>query len=169
MSDKFFKANTTNDAGLFMKAFEILASRSEEGYRNGKEEDIALMIPAAVNASFACELYLKSMIDHTVKEHKLDKLFAELDVGYQNLIKKLMVETGKSKDPSYDENAFMTKLTEQGNVFVDWRYFYEGASVLDNNFIKDLIYVLKGVCEIHEKGVDINNIEIKDVIGEQGR
>ena len=159
MSEQYLKANEITDAKLFFKSFEILAEASDKGAQSGNGEDIALMIPAVVNGALACELYMKSMIKPRPRGHKLDELYGKLEAGIQQLIKSMMVNVGKSRDSSYNEAKFMSQLKDYGDTFIEWRYFYEGSPEIYTNFIKDLLYILKGIAEMVEKGVDLSNVK----------
>lgn len=81
------------------------------------------MYPFAVNATFACELYMKAILMHNsssgtiVKSHKLDDLFSSLPNGA-----KTQIEASYSQNCTSDLN---TLLTEVSTAFVDWRYAFE--------------------------------------------
>lgn len=78
-------------------------------------------IPAIVNAAFSCELYIKSMISESNKEHNLKKLFAYLSQDYQNQIKD-MVNSKLRNGCLYNFDDCLEKAC---NVFVEWRYIFE--------------------------------------------
>ncbi|MDE6947773.1 MAG: hypothetical protein K2P14_11370 [Anaeroplasmataceae bacterium] len=79
-------------------------------------------IPAIVNASFACELYLKAILKESLKEHQLKVLYEKLPKSQQERIKNQMDE--KLKDlPIY--NSFEESLDKASISFVEWRYIYE--------------------------------------------
>ena len=80
------------------------------------------MYPCVVNGAFACELFLKAIIDvsssHGIpKSHKLKELFLALDQNARNFI-----ETEYTSNCSYPLNDL---LVESDNAFVEWRYAYE--------------------------------------------
>lgn len=92
------------------------------------EDELDTMIgggiyPFAVNATFACELYLKAILmyhssDGTIaKTHKLDDLFNALSSGA-----KTQIEVSYSQNCTSDLN---TLLAEVSTAFVDWRYAFE--------------------------------------------
>lgn len=78
-------------------------------------------IPAIVNAAFACELYLKSMIFEQIQDHDLQKLFSKLDVEAQTKIKN-SINAELIGNPIYN---FEMCLEKAANVFVEWRYIFE--------------------------------------------
>ena len=86
--------------------------------------------PYAVNVAFACELYLKAIMiirsqsDEFDTGHNLKKLFNGLEII----------------DATYIENEFQTQfsaktlsefLTDNGDVFINWRYALEKAVAID--------------------------------------
>ena len=78
-------------------------------------------IPAIVNAAFACELYMKSILGTNTKEHNLSLLYSQLNIEKQIRIRQYI-------DKSFDGHliySFDTCLKRAANVFVDWRYIYE--------------------------------------------
>ena len=78
-------------------------------------------IPAIVNAAFACELYMKSMITTPIVGHELASLFSELDTDKQEQIRQYV----DNKFKEHPVNSFDMCLERATNVFVDWRYIYE--------------------------------------------
>lgn len=84
------------------------------------EEDDFKLIPTVVNASFACELYLKALViwqektEEPIREHKLSKLFEMLDTNDRDIVIK--------SANIFDWTAF---ITEADNAFVEWRYIHE--------------------------------------------
>lgn len=86
------------------------------------------MYPFSVNASFACELFIKAiMINRSPTNefscgHKLKDLFVELNKNDQIAIESLY--TAKTK------KSLSELLDEFGNAFEDWRYAFEnGVSI----------------------------------------
>ncbi len=53
----------------------------------GRTVGYAVNVPAIVNASFACELYLKNMINTETKEHNLKNLYEKLAPNIQTELK----------------------------------------------------------------------------------
>ena len=84
-------------------------------------------VPAIVNAAFACELYLKSLLGEKIKEidhrewHDLKALYSQLDTPLQNQIREY-VETHWIQP---DGHSFDDQLERAKDVFVSWRYIFE--------------------------------------------
>lgn len=95
------------------KDFQMVAETLNE------EEDFKL-IPTVVNASFACELYLKALIiwqekiEEPFRKHKFSELLEMIDSDDRNIIIK-------SAD-IFDWGRF---IAESDNAFVEWRYIHE--------------------------------------------
>lgn len=87
----------------------------------GRLKYSVINIPSIVNAAFACELYLKSILKKPVMEHDLKKLFETLEKNKQNEIRKL-VNNQLEKQSKY---SFDLCLERAVNIFVKWRYIYE--------------------------------------------
>ena len=77
-------------------------------------------IPAIVNAAFACELYLKSMLEQPWG-HKLKDLFEQLDNETKIQLKNEF-DASFSKHPIYNFNVFLNDISD---AFVEWRYVFE--------------------------------------------
>lgn len=100
----------------------------------GREDHLnsTLAVPVIVNASFACERFLKSMLPDGTHGHELDKLLSKLDQENQN---KIIAATGlimKCSNPDYTQECFWKDLKDNSNNFVSWRYFHEGRSQTAN-------------------------------------
>ena len=149
------------DANMFYHTFNILTSKMDEGILNQNQMNMALIVPATVNGSLACELYMKSMLATIPRKHKLNDLFDLLDGNVKKFITTIMVDIGKNKDASYDENRFMNELGQYGDSFIEWRYFYENEPTIDINFIENLLAVLKGTVSAVDNGIDFSNIDFK--------
>ena len=109
-----------------------------------------LNIPAIVNAAFACELYIKSILVTTTKEHDLEILYSQLDNEKQSEIRSY-VDKCFNGHPTY---KFDTCLKRASNAFVDWRYIYEdehsdgymGCFINEYlEFFKHFIFILKEI------------------------
>ena len=109
-----------------------------------------LLIPYIVNASLACELYLKSIIEGGKKEppktHKLYELFSLISKEIQDEIKKGV------ENESFDDN-----LKQASDYFIKWRYVYEEIKKNEPfnanlDFIRKLLNSLDSVAKnINEK------------------
>ena len=73
-------------------------------------------IPAFANGFFACELYLKSLINGKKKSHNLKDLFDLLDEEQKKKIDTINYG---------DEYSLYSLLEKVGNGFEVWRYCFE--------------------------------------------
>ena len=93
-----------------------------------------LPIPYCVNASFACELYLKFILDaekiERGKTHYLNDLFYLLPNKIQDDVKKRVENDFKKMNENV---GFETCLMKSGKMFVDWRYLHEKIAELKEN------------------------------------
>ena len=113
--------NILQQADDFAEAFR----RCSKGENPRKDEynricaDV-VSIPSIVNAAFACELYLKSMLDRP-RGHKLKYLFEQLD-RETKLQMRNEFDASFTKHPVYDFNVFLNDVSD---AFVKWRYVFE--------------------------------------------
>ena len=77
-------------------------------------------IPAIVNAAFACELYLKSMLEQPWG-HKLKDLFEQLDNEAKIQLNNEF-DASVSNHPVYNFDVFLNDISD---AFVEWRYVFE--------------------------------------------
>ncbi len=88
------------------------------------DELINKMFPFIVNKAFACEVYLKILLEiENIKiptQHNLYSLFQLVDTNS----KILSIMT---KDVGIQE-SILNKIKDISNVFVEWRYIYEYAN-----------------------------------------
>ena len=104
--------------------------RCREGKNKRHEGSITIYevvnIPAIANGAFACELYLKYLLNKKPKEHKLNILFAELD---EECKKQILYEQTSQKLQEiairYRHESFEILFEEMGDIFVEWRYIFE--------------------------------------------
>lgn len=104
-----------------------LAFKHARDFRNGADllEDNKLTKPVMVNIAFSCELYMKALLmwknksQEIIDEHKLDRLFAMLDLHIQEQIK---AETGI--------RGWDRFLSDSSDAFCAWRYYYEKNNVM---------------------------------------
>ena len=95
-------------------------------------------IPMAVNGSFSIELSIKAILVHFGipydREHNLLALFRLLPVQLQDIFWRYLAY----KAPEYaDEKRRHDELVMISNVFVDWRYGFEGdpAPAFETRFL----------------------------------
>ena len=124
--DTGLSTNILASADDFYEAYK----RCLEGKRTRQEggtivSDI-VSIPAIVNGSFACELYLKFIGDYKGKEHRLNEIFNSLTEDLKNAIldEKTISDLNKIS-VRYGHQNFDELFEEMGNTFVEWRYIFE--------------------------------------------
>ena len=106
--------------------------------------DGSYFIGYAIITSLICEIGLKALLIYEGKEyhkeHKLDKLFNNLNGEQQSALSS---HFGISID------EFKNVLAKNNNHFINWRYFYEGnCNELDVCLIEGLIRILTKRLEI---------------------
>lgn len=116
--------------------FYLAAKRCEEPHplQNGQLE--ILICPTIVNYAFACELYIKYLLQinniEQCHKHKLTDLFYLLPETSQQEIRTKM-----------DIANFNQELNSISNAFVDWRYIYEkNDKSLHIEFLRNFCNVL---------------------------
>lgn len=121
--------------------FHLAAQRCEEQrpLQNGKFE--MLICPAIVNYAFACELYIKYLLQingvEQCRKHKLTDLFGLLPETSQQEIRTKM-----------NTANFNQELNSISNAFVDWRYIYEkNNAFLHIDFLRRFCVALKEFIE----------------------
>lgn len=88
-----------------------------------------MIVPAAVNCAFSCELFLKSLLPLGTKGHKLyNDLFLKLDTTLANNIKQIVVQIIDKTKKGYSDKDFETDLIANEAAFEQWRYFHEGKA-----------------------------------------
>lgn len=124
-----------NNGVIFQRTYNILNEKMRQGIINIKNGssgadgmatlDAALIVSVIVNCSFACELFLKSMLHQDTRGHKLDELFSKLDDTIQENIKMRTIDEMKKTTSGYCDTDFQRDLTQNSNKFAEWRYFHE--------------------------------------------
>ena len=101
--------------GFYRIARDILPDDIDD-----EKDDYHWFVPYIVNLTFACELFLKSLIsdgDSEVRGHNLSELFCHLDEATKSQI---------LHSASFDgDEQFIQKLQEISNGFCEWRYYFE--------------------------------------------
>lgn len=135
---------------IFRHAYDILNEKMQSGIMSkitGNSDtndktmlDAALFVPSIVNCAFACELFMKSILQKNIRGHKLNDLFSSLDGGIQEKIKNKTIKEMNSLSKTYSEIDFQNDLEKNSNIFAEWRYVYEGNSDSANyQFITNLM------------------------------
>lgn len=82
-------------------------------------------VPAIVNSAFACEVFLKLLLEveqiDIKKGHQLEKLFNQLP----EQIKKDIQQSTMQKYGSWTDAFGLSRLHHISDAFVNWRYNYE--------------------------------------------
>ncbi len=109
------------------QAFLIGLSFHEAGLRAGQPVNdpqgapIATSCPMVVCYAFAAELYLKSLVQSRIRNHRLNVLHGRLSEQIRNdLSKHYEARTGRSSVALHQD------LRAFANAFQDWRYIFEG-------------------------------------------
>lgn len=86
-----------NNGVIFQRTYDILNEKMRQGIinlKNGMQRRrrngnfrCRLFVSVVVNCSFACELFLKSMLPQNTRGHKLDDLFSALNDTIQDISK----------------------------------------------------------------------------------
>ena len=139
---------------------------------------INLFAPMAVNGAFSIELSMKAILVHFgisyKREHNLLALFELLPAQLQEIFWKYLVY----KVPEYsDEKRRQDELVMISNVFVDWRYGFEGnpAPAFETRFLSTfantaiwVMFALGMDYDLVENSKDKSDEEIAEMI-EQNR
>ena len=108
------------------------------------DDDYHWFVPSIVNMSFACELYLKSILSNgnsEIKGHDLFDLFSKLDEKKKNII---IIEVEKR-----GTDDFYSALIDSRNLFESWRYHFEKDKHCSVHllFLERFALALHGVAE----------------------
>jgi len=112
-----------NIANDFVEAYKrCVEGKNKKIDEFGRTAYSTANIPAIVNATFACELFIKSMLPPEQYGHDLKYLFNALDTAVQkelrDIIDPKLINLNWNKD-------FDGYLEDIANVFTFWRYIYE--------------------------------------------
>lgn len=139
------------NAFIFYHACRILIKKMNEGvlalsfgnHDAQNRQNCKLVVPIIVNASFACELFLKSVLPDDTHGHALKELFDCLDQKGQDEIIEYTESAMKRSNSNYTKEQFSKDLNDSSKYFVSWRYFHEGHSVkADLQFIINFLDAL---------------------------
>jgi len=123
MSVKYIlQTNILMQADDFAEAYRRCIQGNSPIYGNGDTIHNVVNIPAIVNAAFACELYLKSIINKKIITHNLLDLYELLNTDIQLSI---AYEVNNKLQKRNKEYSFKSCLERASNVFEDWRYIFE--------------------------------------------
>lgn len=121
-SQYILQTNILMQADDFAEAYNRCVQGINQPNNDGYTSYSVVNIPAIVNAAFACELYLKSIINKKVYTHNLLELFQLLNTDLQLSIEQ---EANCKLQKQNQDYYFKSCLERASNVFEDWRYIYE--------------------------------------------
>jgi len=113
------------------------------------------VIPFAVNAAFAIELYLKTLgFIHGRKLHGHDllSLLDDLPAEAKDLL-RLEITSAPATEGIKDFDGFRTEVARVRHVFKEWRYLHERDSAPEIRFLEFIrvLDVLHNVCRTNEQ------------------
>lgn len=114
-----------------------------DNFFEDSDDDYHWFIPSVVNMSFACELYLKSLLSDGNKGnlgHDIKELFDDLSNEKKEIIKNSLEFRG---DKEFEKNIKINK-----DVFKNWRYAFEKKEkTVDIIFLENFANVLHDIAE----------------------
>ncbi|MBX3488950.1 hypothetical protein [Parvibaculum sp.] len=114
-------AKRDQQAFLIGVDFHEAALRATHEVNDPKGGTISPTCPMVVCYAFAAELYLKSLLTKTVRNHRLNVLYEHLsDEKRHDVAAAYEVRTGRNL------SVLRNDLRTLGVAFVDWRYVFEG-------------------------------------------
>lgn len=143
------------DTGLmFSNAFKLLINQHVLERGSLDYDGFALVVPAMVNGAFACELFLKSLLNEATRGHKLySDLFCKLDQTSQQLVESVFTEVYRNETGvTMTTEQFTSEFKAIERTFEELRYFYETkenskSKVYNIGFMNVLVSSLRGICE----------------------
>lgn len=134
-------------------AFVDCAEACEKESNHIKLRTASHLTADIVNSSFACEIFLKTLlIYHGVAlktlqdEHQLNELWKI----YKNKDKKLAIKIEESINNWFqtkDKELFTKLLNQSSNAFVYWRYIYEKrGTTINSHFLRGFRIILRETC-----------------------
>ena len=133
-----------NAAAFNHSAHNLLSTTVQQ--HQSDENILMMMIPDIIICAFTCELYLKSILYKEQisfeRVHNLDELFYLLKKETQDFIEEETINGLRHYAPNrkYD---FKISLKDNGNAFVQTRYFYEKNLSIDYLFLNVFVKVLE--------------------------
>ncbi|MGY0574306.1 hypothetical protein ACTGJ9_027210 [Bradyrhizobium sp. RDM12] len=120
------------------------------------------VIPFAVNAAFAVELYLKTLAcvhGLEMRGHDLLGLFDQLpEEALEQLRQEIVL--APATDGIKDLTGFRVEIERLRHVFVEWRYLYERDSASEIRFL-ELIHILNVLHNICRKDDRLRPASVK--------
>lgn len=170
MAQKDMSFTAYDNAICFANAFRLLNSKSNIHalMQSHSASDASLAMPTIVNGAFACELFLKSLLNEPPRvgkeAHSLVSLLNQYDLeqpGKKEYIMQACIQAMNSacKESKYDETAFLSDLQVMDTSFMSVRYWHEPKTAnfdqtYNLGFLIVLIEVLQHECsKAHGKSV----------------
>ena len=90
-----------------------------------------------VNGAFACELFLKALLEVPLRGHKLyNDLFCKLDLSTAQEIETVAIECfKKKKNTVINSEQFISNFKTIERSFEEFRYFYESQNNSEMKYI----------------------------------
>jgi uncharacterized protein (DUF2267 family) len=125
---------TTEDLGSYFRIltvancfFQATKRIYEADLRTKPRPEPMMVVPFVVNASFACELFLKTLAQREgvrLKGHELIELFAALPMHVRQQLHHEWVKVAGG-EMLQDTETLESVPSELSNSFVEWRYTHE--------------------------------------------
>lgn len=138
----------TDLVGMYLQAITFLdcacLCNETSGLEKGSARSIYLGTPVIVNCAFACEIFLKLLLEFNnvkyKKQHGLKELFDLFPEELREKINRYLIQNyGTLKDG----NGFEL-LQLYSNAFTEWRYSYEYYNLqIDQTFLFVFCEILK--------------------------
>ena len=159
-SDFILQRNILMQADDFFEAYRRCRKGENLHKENGRLCASVVNIPAIANASFACELYIKSMISDKTFGHNLKDLFDLLPKETQNTISN-SVNDKFAEHPVYN---FEYCLESAADVFINWRYIYENRHTegFYGSYINEYLMFFEGLLPILKEIAYSHNTKFQD-------
>lgn len=122
------------EIGSYVRAHSIARCFSEaatliygERLKKSPSSEPFLIVSFVVNASFACELFLKALARRgglQLKGHELARLLADLPVAERQIVDRAW-NTVERNDQGQITETLESVIAGLSNSFVEWRYTHE--------------------------------------------
>lgn len=111
--------------------FQAATRIHEADLRASPRREPMMIVPFVVNASFACELFLKTLAQLEgvrLRGHTLNELFAALPMQVRKQLYHAWI-TADRRESLDDSETLEAVLNGLSNSFVEWRYTHEKERV----------------------------------------
>ena len=147
----------------FANVFRLLLERTslQALMEHGTYEDGTMMMPTVVNGALACELFLKSLLEESCKEHHILKLLDKVECvepGIKQVLETACINIMKTtkRQIQYDSDNYQQDLRRIDKAFIDLRYWHEPLRtgelsndpvVCNLGFLEVFIALLQSICQ----------------------